>query len=30
MELQTLIYLVVGASFLLYFAIAVWARAGST
>lgn len=30
MELQTLTYLVVGASFALYIGIAVWARAGST
>jgi cation/acetate symporter len=30
MELQTVIYLVVGASFALYVAIAFWARAGST
>ncbi|MAT65304.1 MAG: cation acetate symporter [Gammaproteobacteria bacterium] len=30
MELQTLIYLVVGATFLLYIGIAIWARAGST
>jgi len=30
MELQTLIYLVVGATFALYIGIAVWARAGST
>jgi cation/acetate symporter len=30
MELQTTIYLVVGASFALYIGIAIWARAGST
>ena len=30
MDLQTLIYLVVGASFALYLGIAFWARAGST
>ncbi len=30
MELQTLTYLVVGATFALYIGIAVWARAGST
>lgn len=30
MDLQTLTYLVVGASFALYIGIAVWARAGST
>ena len=30
MELKTLTYLVVGASFALYIAIAIWARAGST
>ncbi|MEQ9464323.1 MAG: sodium:solute symporter family protein [Haliea sp.] len=30
MELQTLTYLVVGASFALYIGIAVWSRAGST
>jgi len=30
MELQTWIYLVVGATFALYIGIAVWARAGST
>ncbi|MEO8410389.1 MAG: VC_2705 family sodium/solute symporter, partial [Propionivibrio sp.] len=30
MELQTTIYLMVGATFLLYIGIAVWARAGST
>ncbi len=30
MDLQTTIYLVVGASFALYIGIAVWARAGST
>ncbi len=30
MELQTLIWLVVGASFALYVGIAIWARAGST
>jgi cation/acetate symporter len=30
MGLQTLIYLVVGASFLLYIAIAIWAKAGTT
>jgi cation/acetate symporter len=30
MELQTVIWLVVGASFALYFAIAIWSRAGST
>lgn len=30
MELQTLIYLVVGATFALYIGIAIWARAGST
>jgi len=30
MELQTLTYLIVGASFALYLGIAFWARAGST
>lgn len=30
MELQTLIYLFVGASFALYIGIAIWTRAGST
>jgi cation/acetate symporter len=30
MDLQTWIYLVVGASFALYIGIAIWARAGST
>ncbi|MDP2144779.1 MAG: sodium:solute symporter family protein [Gallionella sp.] len=30
MDLQTTIYLVVGASFALYIGIALWARAGST
>ncbi|MBN2872011.1 MAG: cation acetate symporter, partial [Halothiobacillaceae bacterium] len=30
MELQTLIYLVVGATFLLYFVLAIVARAGTT
>ena len=30
MDLSTLTYLVVGATFLLYIGIAVWARAGST
>ncbi|GGK20144.1 sodium:solute symporter family protein [Salinarimonas ramus] len=30
METQTLIYLVVGATFALYVGIAIWARAGST
>jgi len=30
MELQTTIYLVVGATFALYIGIAVWSRAGST
>ncbi len=30
MELQTLTYIVVGATFALYFGIAIWARAGST
>jgi len=30
MELQTTIYLVVGASFSLYIGIAIWARAGTT
>ena len=30
MELQTLTYLVVGASFALYIGIAIWSRAGST
>ncbi|MEO1327595.1 MAG: sodium:solute symporter family protein [Pseudomonadota bacterium] len=30
MELQTLTYIVVGITFLLYIGIAVWARAGST
>jgi len=30
MDLQTTIYLVVGASFSLYIGIAIWARAGST
>ncbi|GAB2196786.1 sodium:solute symporter family protein [Sessilibacter sp. MAH4] len=30
MDLKTLTYIVVGASFALYFGIAIWARAGST
>lgn len=30
MDIQTLTLLIVGASFLLYIAIAIWARAGST
>ncbi|SIT66089.1 cation/acetate symporter [Ectothiorhodosinus mongolicus] len=30
MELKTMIYLVVGASFLLYIGIAIWARASTT
>ena len=30
MDLQTLTYIVVGASFLLYIGIAIWSRAGST
>lgn len=30
MDLQTLTYIIVGATFLLYIGIAVWARAGST
>ena len=30
MDLQTLTYLVVGATFALYMGIAVWARAGTT
>jgi cation/acetate symporter len=30
MDLQTMIYLVVGATFALYIGIAIWARAGST
>ncbi|MEO1207564.1 MAG: sodium:solute symporter family protein [Pseudomonadota bacterium] len=30
MDLQTLTYVVVGATFALYFGIAIWARAGST
>lgn len=30
MELQTLTYLVVGATFVLYIGIAIWARAGTT
>ncbi|MCB8745704.1 cation acetate symporter [Rhodoferax sp. U2-2l] len=30
MDLQTTIYLIVGASFALYIGIAIWARAGST
>ena len=30
MELQTLTYLVVGATFALYIGIAIWARAGTT
>jgi Na+(H+)/acetate symporter ActP len=30
MELQTITYLVVGATFALYIGIAIWARAGST
>ncbi|MDH4062201.1 MAG: cation acetate symporter, partial [Aquincola sp.] len=30
MDLQTTIYLVVGASFALYIGIAIWSRAGST
>ena len=30
MELQTLTYLVVGATFALYIGIAIWSRAGTT
>jgi cation/acetate symporter len=30
MDVKTLTFLIVGASFVLYFAIAIWARAGST
>ncbi len=30
MDLQTITYIVVGATFALYFGIAIWARAGST
>ena len=30
MELQTMTYLVVGATFALYIGIAIWSRAGST
>ncbi len=30
MDTQTLIYLVVGATFALYIGIAIWTRAGST
>ena len=30
MDLQTLTYIVVGASFALYFGIAIYSRAGST
>ena len=30
MDLQTLTYTVVGATFVLYVGIAVWARAGTT
>ena len=30
MDLKTITYLVVGATFILYIAIAIWARAGST
>ena len=30
MELQSLIYLFVGASFALYIGIAIWSKAGST
>ncbi len=30
MDLQTVTYLIVGASFALYIGIAIWARAGST
>ena len=30
MDLQTLIYVVVGATFALYIGIAIWSRAGST
>ena len=30
MDLQTLTYIVVGATFLLYIGIAIWARAGTT
>ncbi len=30
MDIKTLTYIFVGTSFLLYFAIAIWARAGST
>jgi cation/acetate symporter len=30
MDLQTLTYIIVGATFLLYIGIAIWARAGST
>jgi cation/acetate symporter len=30
MDLQTLTYVVVGATFALYIGIAIWARAGTT
>ena len=30
MDVQTLTFIIVGASFALYIAIAIWARAGST
>ncbi len=30
MDLKTITYLVVGATFVLYIGIAIWARAGST
>ena len=30
MDLRTLTYIVVGATFALYFAIAIWSRAAST
>jgi cation/acetate symporter len=30
MDVKTLTFLIVGASFILYFAIAIWARAGTT
>ncbi|GAL14116.1 acetate permease ActP [Vibrio astriarenae] len=30
MDLKTITYIVVGATFLLYIGIAIWARAGST
>ena len=30
MDLSTITYIVVGATFLLYIGIAIWARAGTT